>query len=474
MTGSQRRNRNAGVSKANIVINRHEGYIVHASYQTTGSGTRIFFTGRLRTGETFAVVEERTKPCLYVRDSEKQRLPGISPVDSGETVNTDLKTIDGEAVIKIEWPHIAAQQEAARAMENHHLRTYEADIRFYDQYLIDRQLYGSVTVEGKAVKGRRVDLVFHNPSLRASDWTPKLSVLSIDIETNPGTNEILSIALATDDTWRQERRKHILFRGASVPDGAAVCFDNEEALLSTFRDLIIEIDPDIITGWNVIEFDFAVLFGRFKHHGLPFTIGRSDDPGNFLPGSRGQSSAVIIPGRQVIDGMRTVRNGPVRFDDNRLETVAQEVLGTGKVSFTEEQNLEGRRKIEALLETYRNDPATFCRYNLKDAELVIDILEKTGLMDLTIRRAAFTGAGLARAWTSVASFEQLYITSMHKRGLVAPTRGVDAYEVTTSPGGAIIPPEPGLYENVLVYDFKSLYPSLMLTFNLDPVTYVSS
>ena len=459
---------------AGSVIARHEGFIVHASYQPTGTGTRIFFIGRLRTGETFAVVEERARPGFYLRASDSAKLTETPGIATGDAVTTDLRAIDGEPVIRMEWAQIAEQQEAARSMAYRGIRTYEADIRFYDQFLIERQVYGPVTIDGEAARGRRVDLVFHNPSLSASDWTPKLSLLSVDIETNPHTGEILSIAVATNDTWRQKRKTAVLFLGAGVTDDTVTCFDDEMEMLSAFRELLIEIDPDIITGWNVIEFDFAVLFGRFNHYRIPFTLGRSDEAGNFLPGSKGQSSAVIIPGRQVVDGMRTVRYGPIRFENNRLETVAVALLGAGKVSFTEDKRLVGDRKIDALLETYRKNPATFCSYNLKDAVLVIDILEQTGLIELTVRRAAFTGVGLARAWTSVASFEQLYITSMRKRKLVAPSSGVDACEVKPSPGGAIIPPQPGLYKNVVLYDFKSLYPSIMLTFNLDPISYLPS
>jgi DNA polymerase II len=457
-----------------VLIALHEGFIVHASYQTSRNGTRIFLIGRLRTGETFAVVEDRAGPGFYVRESNLDAVRGMDGIKASEITDSQFTTPDGESVFWLKWTAIADQQDAARVLSYRGIRTYEADIRFYDQFLIDSGIYGAVSIEGPAVKGRRVDMVFHNPLLTPSDWVPRLSVLSVDIETNPGTGEILSISFATDVAWRQKRREAVLFLGDSVKDDTVTCFSTEKAMLESSRDLIEEIDPDIITGWNVIEFDFRYIFDRFKHFGVPFTVGRSDEPGNYLPGAKGQSSAVIIPGRQVLDGMRIMRSGPMRFDDNRLETAAREVLGSGKVAFSEEENLRGRRKIEALLKTYREDPATFCRYNLMDAILVIDILEKTGLMELTVRRAALTGIGLARAWTSVASFEHLYIASMHKRGLVAPTHGVDAFEVTSAPGGAIIPPQPGLYKNVLVYDFKSLYPSIMRTFNLDPVSFVSS
>ena len=456
------------------MIPAYEGFIVHASYQPARSGTRIFLIGRLRTGETFAIVEERAKPSFFVREGDLDEVKRVAGIKSPAIKNSPFTTIDGETVFRLEWGTIADQQDAARAISYKGIHTYEADLRFYDQFLIESAVSGAVAIEGSPSNGRRVDLVFHNPEIKPSDWLPRLSTLSVDIETNPGTGEILSISLATDATWRDKPSAEVLFVGSSVDDDAVRCFDNEKAMLETFRDRVVAIDPDIITGWNVIEFDFKYIFDRFSNFGIPFVIGRSDEPGNYLQGARSQSSAVIIPGRQVIDGMRIMRSGPMRFDDNRLETAAREVLGSGKVVFSKEENLRGRKKIEALLKTYREDPVTFCRYSLKDAVLVIDILEETGLMELTVRRAALTGIGLARAWTSVASFEHLYIASMHQRSIVAPTHGVDSFEVTTAPGGAIIPPQPGLYKNVLVYDFKSLYPSIMRTFNIDPVSFVST
>ncbi|MBT3275731.1 MAG: hypothetical protein HN368_21445, partial [Spirochaetales bacterium] len=394
-----------------------------------------------------------------------------------ELSESDFAAMDGESCIFLSWPNISDQQDGAKAISYAGIRTYEADSRFYDQYLIENQVFGSTTISGNPEPGRLVDWVFLNPEVSASEWIPKLSVLSIDIENNPATSEILSISLASDATWRDEKVQQVLFSypeaNPPIEDTRVSCFIGEKDLLEHFKLAIADIDPDIITGWNVLEFDFLHIFNRFQFHNIPFTLGRSDQAGNFLPGGKGQSSAVIIPGRQVLDAMRIMRAGPMRFDDNRLETVASEVLGSGKVRLSDEPELRGQKKIDQLLETYRENPAKFCEYSLLDSILVIDILEKTGLMELTIRRAGLTGVGLARAWTSVASFEHMYISAMHRSFIAAPTHGVDSFEVSSAPGGAIIPPQPGLYKNVLVYDFKSLYPSIMRTFNIDPVSYVS-
>ena len=72
------------------------------------------------------------------------------------------------------------------------------------------------------------------------------------------------------------------------------------------------------------------------------------------------------------------------------------------------------------------------------------------------------------AWTSIPAFEHLYIEAMHERGVVAPTAGVDPLPLEGAPGGGILTPRPGVYDRVLLFDFQSLYPTIMRSFNIDP------
>ena len=76
------------------------------------------------------------------------------------------------------------------------------------------------------------------------------------------------------------------------------------------------------------------------------------------------------------------------------------------------------------------------------------------------------------AWTSIAAFEHLYIEALHQRGRVAPTFGVDPLPMEGAPGGIILSPRPGVFDDVLVFDFQSLYPSIIRTFNIDPLSYL--
>ncbi|WP_455381778.1 DNA polymerase domain-containing protein, partial [Salinispira pacifica] len=156
------------------------------------------------------------------------------------------------------------------------------------------------------------------------------------------------------------------------------------------------------------------------------------------------------------------------FSAQSLEHVAGVVLGTGKTISAE----SGLEKIEEIERLRSDDPEALCRYCLHDAVLVSRILERTGLLALTIKRCLLIGVSLSRAWMSIRSFEFLYIEAMHRRGVAAPTLGVDALAMEAAPGGAILTPEPGLFRWVMVFDFKSLYPSVIRTFNIDPVSLI--
>ncbi len=102
-----------------------------------------------------------------------------------------------------------------------------------------------------------------------------------------------------------------------------------------------------------------------------------------------------------------------------------------------------------------------------------EILERTGLIDLAVQRSLLTGMPLDRVSAAIASIDSLYLGALRRRGIVAPSVGRDA---TAAPiaGGYVMDSRPGLYRNVLVFDFKSLYPSIIRTFNLDPLSLLAA
>jgi DNA polymerase-2 len=463
-----------------------DGFIVDSFLQPLGSGSVVALLGRAADGRTFAVTDDRYPPRLFVRSGDAAR---AAELVGGRLEETERTTMEGEPVVR----HTAATARRLRQddelLRANAIRTYEADFSPVEAALIEMGVRGAVRVAGPAAPGKFVDLVFQNPRIEPIAWEPKLSVLSIDIETDVESGAIIAVSLVGDPaagsavtstvskvaTAEVGTVSEVLLVGdAPGPDWITGC-TNERELLERLVRRIAEIDPDVITGWNVIDFDLAVIARRLDHHRLPFAIARSSEPARFFPADRDQegvrrNAGFRCRGRQVIDGLRLMRYGPQHFADRKLGSVANVVLGEGKTIAAE----SSREKVESIMRLYRVDPVALCEYCRTDADLVLRILEKTGLLELTIARSRLTGIAVSRAWTSIPAFEFLYTEAMHERGMVAPTRGVDLLPMGEAPGGGIIAPQPGLYGAVLVFDFKSLYPSLMRTFNLDPVSYRGS
>jgi DNA polymerase-2 len=173
----------------------------------------------------------------------------------------------------------------------------------------------------------------------------------------------------------------------------------------------------------------------------------------------------IVPGRVVLDGIQLLRGAFIRMDDYSLDAVARAVLGEGKT-------LAGRDRGEEILRYFKEDRARLVDYNRNDARLALAVLEKLRLVELAVERSRLTGMPPDRVASSIAAFDFLYVSELHRRGVVAPSVGAASQVEGGTEGGHVLEPLPGLYENVAVLDFKSLYPSLIRTFQIDPLNLV--
>lgn len=429
------------------------GFILTPTYRVRAGVPEVRLYGVLESGRPFLVIDDRARPYFFVRAADRDRVDAVMPGLAME--QTDLRTFTGEAVARItlvtpgDVPPLRTRLEAAG------IECLEADVRFASRYLIDRGIRGALRIDGPSESHQRLGLVFRNPTISPCHWTPTLKVLSIDIETDPSADHVLSIALHAPNLSRV-----LIVHEHAFPHAEPV--HSERVLLQRFLAYLDELDPDIITGWNVAEFDLAVLARRARHYALPFPIGRSEDPFE-LRRELGytRSARAITHGRLVLDGLSLLHGAFIRLPDYRLETAAQTLLGRGKL-------IAGHQRADAILRAYHDDPERFVAYNLEDARLVSDILAHTGLVELAVERSLLTGMPLDRVSAAIASVDALYLGALRARGRVAPSVGADLGEVRLT-GGYVMDSVPGLYRNVLVFDFKSLYPSIIRTFNLDPL-----
>lgn len=335
----------------------------------------------------------------------------------------------------------------------------ESDVKPADRFLMERFVTASMTLEGPGVERRGV-LHLESPRITATDFRPRLTLLALDLETDGWDGPLLSAAVATRD------RERVFVRGTGPGSDSVSFVPDEPALLRALFAEIQAFDPDVLCGWNVVEFDLAVLEARCRAHGVPYALGRAGELARVLPGSTAQQVSVArVPGRVVLDGIATLKSATFTFERFTLEYVSRKLLGRGKKIATEKDALAEIRRMHA------HDPLALAAYNLEDCRLVLDVFAKTDLLGFAMERARLTGLAMDRPGGSVAAFDHLYLPRLHRRGFVAPdvgaTSGVGVS--TASPGGHVLDSVPGLFRGVLSFDFRSLYPSIIRTFRIDPL-----
>ncbi|AYF47881.1 DNA polymerase II [Pseudomonas sp. 13B_2.1_Bac1] len=332
---------------------------------------------------------------------------------------------------------------------------YEGDVRPPERYMMERFITAPVWFGGVAdADGTLLDAQMKP----APDYRPPLKLVSLDIETT-AQGDLYSIALEGCG----ERQVYMLGppNKTDAVDFKLDYCDTRAQLLERLNQWLALHDPDAIIGWNVVQFDLRVLHEHAQRLGVPLLLGRGGEPMAWREhGSRNHYFAAAA-GRLIIDGIEALRSATWSFESFSLENVAQTLLGEGKDISTPYQRMDEINRM------FAEDKPALARYNLKDCELVTRIFAKTELLKFLLERASVTGLPADRNGGSVAAFTHLYMPLMHRQGFVAPNLGDKPPEA--SPGGFVMDSRPGLYESVLVLDYKSLYPSIIRSFLIDPV-----
>jgi DNA polymerase-2 len=367
-----------------------------------------------------------------------------------------LVTLHGGPVDAAYFPSQRAMIAERERLRTAACLTFESDVKPADRFLMERFVTASMTLEGPGVVRDGV-LHLDRPHVRAADFRPRLSLLALDLETDGWDGPLLSAAVAT------EGRGRVFVRGAGRDDGEVTFVADEPALLRALLSEIAAIDPDVLCGWNVVDFDLAVLQARCLAHRLPLALGRAREAARVLDGSSAQAVSIArVPGRVVLDGIATLKSATLHFERFTLEAVAQQLLGRGK------KIAAGGDPLAEIRRMHASDPLALAAYNLEDCRLVLDIFAKVDLLGFAMERARLTGLPMDRPGGSVAAFDHLYLPRLHRRGFVAPDVGASPGP-TASPGGHVLDSVPGLFGSVLSFDFRSLYPSIIRTFQIDPL-----
>ena len=453
--------------RAKLPTMNQRGFIFQATSLIRGGRCELRFHGRLENGGAFRIGERRAAPRFYVRNLDAGALTeaGWRGAMRGPTDKTDFQ---GELVAEVEMASPAQVQSLCEQLRGRGIPTYEADLDLAVRHLIDRNIKGGCEISGQGRPGSLesgVDWLFDEPELAAAEVGFKPRVLSFDIETDGQAKQLLAIALygcGADEVYVVDAEQR------PMPERAVGCATEAEAL-AAFRRRVQELDVDVLTGWNVIDFDLSVLARLAARSKTPFDLGRGPGRMRLRParGYFGRSSATI-PGRLVLDGISLLRGAFVRMSDYSLDAVARAVLEEGKALTGDAPD-----RLGEILRNYAADLPAFVRYARTDARLALEVVEKLDLINLAVARSRLTGMMPDRVSASIAAFDFLYLAELGKRRRVAPTLALgDERPHQPQSGGHVLSPTIGLHKNVWVFDFKSLYPNIIRTYNLDPLGFI--
>ncbi|MFP4116103.1 MAG: family B DNA polymerase [Candidatus Aenigmatarchaeota archaeon] len=459
--------------------------------------TRLF--GKTEDGETVCVLDEDFRPYFYclprnnngaredILELLEEEFPGeVEKIEEVERYLPIGFNPDKEKILKIVLRNPSKVPELRKYLGRNNAveELYETDILFKYRYLLDHSTGGMrwVEVDGSYVDTDTVDC----KAIQAEDIEPldltenqDLTYLSFDIECIPEEegrmvdaekDPIVLISCSFEPEFRGDKNMVLVAKGGNT---SGTHFRNEEAMLEEFLKIIEDYDPDVITGYNVEDFDLPYLLTRLKKYDLDRDFGRCGK--NVYARNYGSGTDVNITGRVVVDPYIILKNDVyrrmMRYD---LDTVSKELLGEGKEDVEYEE-------MKELWNSGGEDLQRFVKYCEKDASLALRLLTEKSLLDKFFELAKTSRLLLGDCFGGQTQrVSNMLLYEFMKRDFVFPQKPSDEEvgkrkdrrEEEALKGGLVLEPEKGLHTDscISVLDFKSLYPSIMGTYNICPST----
>jgi DNA polymerase elongation subunit (family B) len=244
---------------------------------------------------------------------------------------------------------------------------------------------------------------------------------------------------------------------------------DEWTLCKNFIMLWSEKCPDVITGWNTKFFDIPYLINRFRK------ILGEDETKKLSPWNYISERKTIINGRQLIaytmTGVESLdylelykwyAPGGKSQESYRLDHIANVELGEGKLSFDEFDNLH---------QLYKLDYQKYIEYNIKDVRLVIRLEDKLKLVELALTLAYDTKCNYEDVFAQTRMWDSMTYSYLLNKGIIVPPRETQDKDAAFE-GAYVKEVQAGAHDWVASFDLNSLYPHLMMQYNISPETLI--
>lgn len=359
--------------------------------------------------------------------------------------------------------------ELGRIEIRNHWNMKEVASLFSETFQTDPYLTNTARVEWGLFTGVEAPAYeVHYSELEPIDFTVPTRVMTFDIETDdrgefPDLGEKRILSIVAHDSYTNEMVAFIDLAGRSVaeafpkgkPEGIdAVHYDKDERrMLIRFACWVQETSPDVVTGWNIEDFDIPYLLARMDV--LDVNADRMSREDYARVSDRGHARMKGHSIHDMLIAYKSTKRGELRSFS--LDAVAEVELGEQKLDHTG----------ESIYEMWTDDVDKLLRYNAKDVRLVVEIDREAGVLDFKQALRHEIGVDLEGTTANHEFIDMMARRKLHEKGLIAPdakyVEKEEKYE-----GAYVFPPYTGVAENVIGMDLSSLYPMTMAMLNASP------
>ncbi len=432
-----------------------ELFLVGGSYKAFGDGVVVELFGRTHAGESIVARYYGFRPYFIVcepTEEQRARLTRESWVVSTEDTTLWVQGKDRPAVkVTVRHPGNVRDHRDEYRREGEPWSILACDILFVHRFLYDKGIGLTLRFQAEPEPpevarqysvGRVLRIVTtHRDVEPAEAFRPPLTVLSFDIENAIRERTIFTIC-------------GTVFRDGKEIEAFQIGRTSTEAeILTTFVEKVRKYDPDVITGYNIGGYDLPLLEERAKALKLPgLALARDQTAISGDDGGR----LWRINGRVVADAWWSART-ELHPKQETLQFVAQQLLGEGKLD-VDRRNIVGE---------WAKDPAKVMEYCEHDARLAAQILLRLRSLEKASDLATVAHLPLEEGLNGRTSqfVDSILIPRADRKGIGVPMNRYSRSE-TQIEGGYVHTIKPGLYNWIVVLDFKSMYPNIIISKNL--------
>lgn len=392
-------------------------------------GNKIYFSG-IKNGKKVNV-ESTFKPCYFV--------------ESQSNKETQYKSITGAPLIKRECD--IKDYYNIETNKNYH-GTIRPQYQFINQYFPDLEEFDS----------NYIDVWFWDIEVEVIDKfpTPENADSPINLITlkKKGSNKFIILSTKDYDLDLEKA-------GISNYQVEKKIYETEVDLLNSFCKFLRRVSPQVLVGWNSIFFDWIYITNRIKNI-LGEDALRSASPFGFCKRIQVQNVNKDYPepvldlgGIVNLDLMSAFRKYTFKeYESYSLDYIATDILGLRKLK-------EPNMSFKEFMTDYWDD---FVLYNLYDVYLVEQIENKTNLLELIFTLAYVSGVNYIDVFSETRVWDSIIYRHLYKQNIIIPPKKNNKSK--EFPGGVVKDTIAGIHDWVAVFDFKSLYPSIIRSLNL--------